>query len=137
MWEQLYDRKEPAWTAANPHSRILLERWAAIHIYRLQLRALLLVQALRYPALWYGNCARAPEIVNSTTNFATSAAQGGIDYLENPMVAAVRELHEETGIRSARIVAAKDEWLHYNSPTCTRSQFTGAWITYKGQTQKW
>lgn len=63
--------------------------------------------------------------------------QGGIDYLENPMVAAVRELHEETGIRSARIVAAKDSWLSYDSPTCTRSQFTGGWVRYKGQTQKW
>ena len=53
------------------------------------------------------------------------------------MVAAVRELHEETGIRSARIVAAKDDWLHYDSPTHTRSQFSGGWIRFKGQTQKW
>jgi len=65
------------------------------------------------------------------------AAQGGIDYLENPMVAAVRELQEETGITSARIVAAKDEWLQYDSPTCVRSHFTGRWVRYKGQTQKW
>ena len=63
--------------------------------------------------------------------------QGGIDYLENPMVAAVRELQEETGITSARIVAAKDEWLHYDSPTCVRSHFTGRWVRFKGQTQKW
>ena len=63
--------------------------------------------------------------------------QGGIDYLENPMVAAVRELQEETGITSARIVAAKDEWLQYDSPTCVRSHFTGRWVRYKGQTQKW
>ena len=53
------------------------------------------------------------------------------------MVAAVRELQEETGITSARIVAAKDEWLHYDSPTCVRSHFTGRWVRFKGQTQKW
>ena len=53
------------------------------------------------------------------------------------MVAAVRELQEETGITSARIVAAKDEWLQYDSPTCVRSHFTGRWVRYKGQTQKW
>ena len=53
------------------------------------------------------------------------------------MVAAVRELREETGIQSARIVAAKDAWLTYDCPTCTRSQFTGGWVRYKGQTQKW
>ena len=53
------------------------------------------------------------------------------------MVAAVRELHEETGIRSARILAAKDQWLQYDKPTRTRSQFSGGWVCYKGQTQKW
>lgn len=35
-----------------------------------------------------------------------SRLQGGIDPLENPMAAALRELHEETGMRSARIVAS-------------------------------
>ena len=32
--------------------------------------------------------------------------QGGIDRLENPMIAALRELREETGIVNARIVAS-------------------------------
>lgn len=35
-----------------------------------------------------------------------SAPQGGIDPLENPMRAALRELHEETAITSVRIVAS-------------------------------
>lgn len=35
-----------------------------------------------------------------------SALQGGIDPRENPMQAALRELHEETAIRSCRIVAS-------------------------------
>ena len=34
-----------------------------------------------------------------------SAPQGGIDLLENPFVAAARELMEETGIRSITFIA--------------------------------
>ncbi|KAK9815280.1 hypothetical protein WJX72_001012 [[Myrmecia] bisecta] len=63
--------------------------------------------------------------------------QGGIDSLENPMVAAMRELKEETGISSARIVAQMDRWLAYDFPTKSWSQFANAWVKYRGQTQKW
>lgn len=61
--------------------------------------------------------------------------QGGIDPLENPMRAALRELHEETGIQSARIVASIDHWLEYTFPTRVREP--GSILKYRGQTQKW
>ncbi|PRW20849.1 sterol desaturase [Chlorella sorokiniana] len=61
--------------------------------------------------------------------------QGGIDPLENPMRAALRELHEETSIQSARIVASIDHWLEYTFPTRVREP--GSILKYRGQTQKW
>lgn len=67
--------------------------------------------------------------------------QGGIDHLENPLAAAARELREETGIVSARVVAISSRWLEYDSPTRvadpTRPGQPGAVLSYRGQTQKW
>jgi len=63
--------------------------------------------------------------------------QGGIDPLENPLVAALRELHEETGITSVRLVTSLDQWLDYEHPTKVRGHITGQWVRYRGQTQKW
>lgn len=42
---------------------------------------------------------------------------GGIDDGEEPHVAALREVTEETSIKSARIVGELDRWLHYDFPT--------------------
>jgi len=61
--------------------------------------------------------------------------QGGIDPLENPLVAAKRELHEETGMTDVRVVASIDAWLDYEYPTKVRGQ--GRTLRYRGQTQKW
>lgn len=63
--------------------------------------------------------------------------QGGIDRGENPRIAALRELHEETGIANARIVSSIDQWLDYEWPTKVKAQFSGQWMRYRGQTQKW
>jgi putative (di)nucleoside polyphosphate hydrolase len=63
--------------------------------------------------------------------------QGGIDPLENPLQAAVRELYEETGMTSVRIVGSIDTWLDYQFPTTVRTSLDGQWVRYRGQTQKW
>jgi putative (di)nucleoside polyphosphate hydrolase len=61
--------------------------------------------------------------------------QGGIDENEDPYKAALRELYEETNIRSVEKLGEVAEWLTYDIP---RSVLTGSWKgKYRGQKQKW
>jgi putative (di)nucleoside polyphosphate hydrolase len=61
--------------------------------------------------------------------------QGGIDAGEEPWPAAVRELREETGIRSVERLGEIAEWLTYDIP---RELVGQAWQgRYRGQSQKW
>ena len=61
--------------------------------------------------------------------------QGGIDAREDPAAAAVRELEEETGIRSVEIVAESPGWYSYDLPVELRPKAWGG--RYRGQRQKW
>lgn len=61
--------------------------------------------------------------------------QGGIDAGEDPWLAALRELREETNIRSIERLGEIAEWLTYDIP---REIVGQAWNgKYRGQTQKW
>jgi putative (di)nucleoside polyphosphate hydrolase len=61
--------------------------------------------------------------------------QGGIDAGEDPWPAALRELYEETSVRSVERLGAIDDWLSYDLPP---EQVGRAWGgKYRGQTQKW
>ena len=61
--------------------------------------------------------------------------QGGIDGDEDPAKAAIRELHEETGIRSVSFTGEMESWVNYDLP---RDLLGKAWGgRYRGQTQKW
>jgi putative (di)nucleoside polyphosphate hydrolase len=61
--------------------------------------------------------------------------QGGIDEHEDPYPAALRELYEETNIRSVEKLGEIEEWLYYDIPRDIVGQ---AWNgKYRGQKQKW
>jgi putative (di)nucleoside polyphosphate hydrolase len=61
--------------------------------------------------------------------------QGGIDEDEDPYEAALRELYEETNIRSIRKLGEVEGWLKYDIPQDIAGQ---AWKgKYRGQKQKW
>ena len=61
--------------------------------------------------------------------------QGGIDKGEDPRHAALRELAEETSVRSATIAAEAPEWYRYDLPEQLIGKSWGG--RYRGQTQKW
>ena len=64
--------------------------------------------------------------------------QGGINYAENSLKAAKRELLEEVGIRSKsiKLIESLDDWLKYDVP---RKKLRKKIINrnFKGQKQKW
>ncbi|XP_010464740.1 PREDICTED: nudix hydrolase 26, chloroplastic-like [Camelina sativa] len=64
--------------------------------------------------------------------------QGGIDEGEDPRVAVMRELKEETGVHSAEIVAEAPHWITYDFPPVVREKLKVRWGSdWKGQAQKW
>ena len=61
--------------------------------------------------------------------------QGGIDKNENFLQAAKRELKEETGVKSVKLIKELDGWLEYNLP---KNLLGKIWQgKYRGQKQKW
>jgi putative (di)nucleoside polyphosphate hydrolase len=74
-----------------------------------------------------------PEHVDRTHNW--QMPQGGVDAGEDPWRAALRELHEETNVRSLEKLGEIEEWLVYDIP---RELVGMAWRgKYRGQRQKW
>lgn len=74
-----------------------------------------------------------PEHVDMT--YSWQLPQGGIDKGEDPYEAALRELYEETSIRSVKKLGEIEDWLTYDIPGRVVGQ---AWRgKFRGQTQKW
>lgn len=61
--------------------------------------------------------------------------QGGIDEGEDPRSAALRELREETGMRTVEFLAEHPGWVYYDLPPSLIGKTWGG--RYRGQKQKW
>jgi putative (di)nucleoside polyphosphate hydrolase len=82
--------------------------------------------------IWIGR--RCDELITEEAVYRWQMPQGGIDADENPKDAALRELWEETGIRSVEILA-ETGWIHYDLPAAAVGRALKG--KYRGQRQKW
>jgi len=83
--------------------------------------------------VFIGRRSSGPEHIDET--HVWQMPQGGIDRGEDPWPAALRELYEETSIRSVERLGEIAEWLCYDIPRDIVGQAWGG--RYRGQTQKW
>jgi putative (di)nucleoside polyphosphate hydrolase len=83
--------------------------------------------------VFIGRRGDGPEHVDAT--HVWQMPQGGIDADEDPWRAALRELYEETNVRSVERLGETRDWLTYDIP---REIIGQAWKgKYRGQRQKW
>lgn len=85
--------------------------------------------------VWAGHRIAEPDSEMAGTDKLWQMPQGGIDKGEDPLPAALRELYEETGIRSVSLLAEAPGWIHYDLPADKVGiAFKGK---FRGQKQKW
>ena len=61
--------------------------------------------------------------------------QGGVDDNENLLEAAKRELEEENGVKTIKLIKEINEWLEYDLPKNLLGKIWNG--KYRGQKQKW
>lgn len=85
--------------------------------------------------VWAGRRIALPDSEMSGTDKLWQMPQGGIDAGEEPLPAAVRELYEETGMKTVSLLAEAPAWINYDLPR----DLLGIALKgkYRGQTQKW
>jgi putative (di)nucleoside polyphosphate hydrolase len=85
--------------------------------------------------VWAGRRIAETDTEMAGTTKLWQMPQGGIDEGEDPLPAALRELHEETGIRTVSLLAEAPDWIHYDLP----EHLVGIALKgrYRGQKQRW
>lgn len=85
--------------------------------------------------VWAGRRIAEPDSEMSGATNLWQMPQGGIDKGEDPLPAAIRELYEETGMKSVSLLAEAPGWFNYDLP----KEVMGIALKgkYRGQTQKW
>jgi putative (di)nucleoside polyphosphate hydrolase len=83
--------------------------------------------------VFIGRRTSGPEHTDDT--HAWQMPQGGIDAGEDTYKAALRELYEETNVRSVSLLAESNDWYAYDIPREIVGQAWGG--KYRGQKQKW
>jgi putative (di)nucleoside polyphosphate hydrolase len=87
----------------------------------------------RQGLVWIGH--RFEKVNDDGVGYWWQMPQGGIDEGEDPKLTALRELAEETGVRSAEIIAEAPCWYSYDLPGHLIGRSWGG--RWRGQTQKW
>ena len=81
--------------------------------------------------VWFGKRADTPE------PHCWQFPQGGIDEGEDLAVAALRELEEETGVTSVRLLGRTDDWIVYDYPPEVAANKQRRGKHHRGQKQVW
>lgn len=84
--------------------------------------------------VWVGSRADTPSDPEGPGHW-WQMPQGGIDEGEDPATAALRELWEETGIRTVSALAESRDWFTYDLPPELIGKAWGG--KFRGQRQKW
>ncbi len=85
--------------------------------------------------VWAGRRIALADSEMAGTDQLWQMPQGGIDKGEDPLPAALRELYEETGIRTVSLLGEAPDWINYDLPP----HLVGIALKgkYRGQTQRW